>query len=97
MPVNTKTKSELTHRTSITGCDGLRDGGRQRVVETHDLIRECKQTGCLIVAYSQGSVCSVVFEEKEPITQAQIESLNTNGNGLSTRGHVTTANTDVGP
>jgi hypothetical protein len=89
MPINTKTKSEMTHRTAITGCDGLRDGGKQRLLEAHDLIHEKPgQTGRLIVDYSQGAICNMVFEEHVAVSQAMLEGMNNNGNELANRGSI---------
>ena len=99
MSINTKTTSEITHRTVITGNEGLRDGGKQKLIEAHELIHAVPgQSGRLIVDYANGCVCNVQFEEKERIGQADLPKIAAAlNNGNSTRGRISYANTDVGP
>jgi hypothetical protein len=98
MSINTKTTSEVTHRTVITGCEGLRDGGLKKLTETHDLIHVNGQSGRLILDYANGCVCNVQFEEKEHIAQSDLPKIAAAlNNGFSTRGRISYAHTDVGP
>ena len=92
MPINTKTVSEVVNRTTITGCEGLRDGGLQKLVEAHELIHDAPgSTGRLLVDYANGNVCMVQFEERTKIAQSQLAAadaatVSSNGNGASTHG-----------
>ena len=98
MPLKTATKFEVTYRTTISGYSELKDSGRQRLLEAHERIHERHEatgqghTGRLIVDYTQGSICNMVFEEHEPLSQSDLDVLIEHASANGTRGTVRMAN-----
>lgn len=74
--LNTKTKTEAVHTTSLTfeSPMGQKDGGKAWLREAFDLINKNKQVGALTVNFGLGgSISGMSFVEKEIISQKDIE------------------------
>src|ERR1700693_3309151 len=91
--IKMNTQSELVHRTTILG-DQARDGGLARITDTFAAIHEGRETGKLVIDFSQGSINSIYFEERVRTTQKELEawdearhgSNGASGNHLAVRG-----------
>jgi hypothetical protein len=74
MAIKTRTTTQAVHRTIVTAEGTKNSGGRDLLLETHDLIHSEKNVGQLTVQYGVGGcISSVVFEERETIAQKDIE------------------------
>lgn len=72
--MRTSTRSQVTHKTTITADQKPTDGGRKLLLEAFDFIRGEKQVGRLTAQFGVGgSISSLVFEESETIKQSEIE------------------------
>lgn len=74
--MHTRTKSTVTHETTLVPDKPFTDGGRAHLIEAFDFIHAEGQSGTLAVNFRPGGVVtSLVFKESETIPQIDITVL----------------------
>ena len=72
--MNTKTRSEVTHRTFCTSEVKKNDGGRSLLLETFDFIHQEHQVGKLEAQFGTGgAISSLVFVETKNVIKDDLE------------------------